>query len=146
MVWDKSYGHREFHEEPDERIADHGSFHDCANAVGAAIAKISGQIDVVKVLEGLDEDKVVEEVCSEARKMAIAAGAGPESVRIVTIDNMPLEYVQMRATRLIVRAVSGNSRDPPSCKSMLIGLSTRRERSTKKPCCITRPRGASMNW
>ncbi|KIX01409.1 uncharacterized protein Z518_09135 [Rhinocladiella mackenziei CBS 650.93] len=78
--------------------------HDCANAVGAAIAKISGQIDVVKVLEGLDEEKVVEDVCSEAKKLAIDAGADPESVKIVTIENMPLQYVQMRATRLIIRA------------------------------------------
>ncbi|EXJ83126.1 hypothetical protein A1O1_06745 [Capronia coronata CBS 617.96] len=79
-------------------------FHDCANAVGAAIAKISGQVDVVKVLEGLDEDKVVEEVCAEAKKIAIDAGADPESIKIVTIENMPLQYVQMRATRLIIRA------------------------------------------
>lgn len=80
-------------------------FHDCANAVGAAIAKISGQIDVVKVLEGLDEDKVVEEVCSEATKSAIASGADPDSVSIVAIENMPLQYVQMRASRIVVRAV-----------------------------------------
>ncbi|EXJ67931.1 uncharacterized protein A1O5_08545 [Cladophialophora psammophila CBS 110553] len=79
-------------------------FHDCANAVGAAIAKISGQIDVVKVLEGLDEDKVVEEVCSEAKKMAIDSGADPKSVTVVAIENMPLQYVQMRASRIVVRA------------------------------------------
>ncbi|KEF56832.1 uncharacterized protein A1O9_07022 [Exophiala aquamarina CBS 119918] len=79
-------------------------YHDCANAVGAAIAKISGQIDVVKVLEGLDEDEVVEGICSEARKMAIEGGAEPASVKIVTVENMPLEYVQMRASRIVVRA------------------------------------------
>jgi hypothetical protein len=81
-------------------------FHDCANAVGAAIAKISGQIDIVKVLENKDEDTVVKEVCEETKQMAIDAGADPESVRIVTIENMPLQYVTMRATRLIIRAVS----------------------------------------
>nr|KAK5438916.1 hypothetical protein LTR18_008351 [Exophiala xenobiotica] len=79
-------------------------FHDCANAVGAAIAKISGQIDIVKVLENKDEDTVVKEVCEETKQMAIDAGADPESVRIVTIENMPLQYVTMRATRLIIRA------------------------------------------
>ncbi|KAH0845037.1 hypothetical protein AYO21_01700 [Fonsecaea monophora] len=79
-------------------------FHDCANAVGAAIAKISGQVDVVKVLEGLDEDKVVEEVCKDAKNIAIASGADPESVTIVAIENMPLQYVQMRASRIVVRA------------------------------------------
>jgi len=48
---------------------------------------------------------VIEGVCSEARKMAIEAGAEPASVKIVTIENMPLEYVQMRASRIVVRAV-----------------------------------------
>jgi hypothetical protein len=49
---------------------------------------------------------VVKEVCEETKQMAIDAGADPESVRIVTIENMPLQYVTMRATRLIIRAVS----------------------------------------
>lgn len=93
--------------EPQERLlTPHARFHDCANAVGAAIARISGQIDVVKVLEGQDEDKVVEEVCEEAKRIAIDSGADPESVTIVTIENMPLQYVQMRASRIVVRAVS----------------------------------------
>jgi hypothetical protein len=88
------------------RYANIARYHDCANAVGAAIAKISGQIDVVKVLEGVDEEKVVEEVCTEAKNLAVASGADPGSVSIVAIENMPLQYVQMRASRIVVRAVS----------------------------------------
>ncbi|KAJ9137866.1 Hydantoin utilization protein A [Pleurostoma richardsiae] len=79
-------------------------FHDCANAVGAAIARVSGQVDIVKVMEGLDEDVVVEEVCEEAKRMAVAAGADPAKVKVTEVENLPLQYVQMRATRLIVKA------------------------------------------
>ncbi|KAK5128089.1 hypothetical protein LTR85_005206 [Meristemomyces frigidus] len=89
-------------------------FHDCANAVGAAIARVSGQIDIVKVLEGLDEDKVIEEVCAEARQRAIDAGADPANVKITEIENLPLQYVQMRASRLVVKAAG-----PLSAKSLL---------------------------
>lgn len=87
-------------------MTDDFRFHDCANAVGAAIAKVSGQVDVVEVLEGRDEDEVVATACEDAKKRAVEAGADPARVEIVSIDNMPLEYVAMKATRLIIRAVS----------------------------------------
>lgn len=80
-------------------------FHDCANAVGAAIAKVSGSIDVIKVMENLDEEEVVNSVCEEAKQRAIEAGADPATVRIIELDNMPLQYVQMRASRIVARAV-----------------------------------------
>jgi hypothetical protein len=48
----------------------------------------------------------VEEVCADTRRAAIDAGADPESVSIVMIESMPLQYVQMRASRIVVRAVS----------------------------------------
>ena len=81
-------------------------FHDCANAVGAAIAKVSGTIDVIKIMENVDEEAVVNSVCEEAKQRAIEAGADPETVKIIELDNMPLQYVQMRATRIVARAVS----------------------------------------
>lgn len=80
-------------------------FHDCANAVGAAIARVSGQIDLVETLEGRDEEQVVAAACEEAKRRAIQAGADPDLVQITSIDNMPLEYTAMKATRLIIRAV-----------------------------------------
>ncbi|KXT17606.1 hypothetical protein AC579_10129 [Pseudocercospora musae] len=95
-------------------------WHDCANAVGAAIAKVSGQVDVVKVLEGVNEDEVVQSVCREAEQRAVNAGADPTKVRITEIDNLPLQYVQIRATRLIVKAAG-----PLSSKSLLKSVSSR---------------------
>lgn len=60
------------------------------------------------MLEGRVEDEVIEEVCEEAKQIAIDSGADPESVTIVTVENMALQYVQMRASRIIVRAVSSS--------------------------------------
>lgn len=79
-------------------------FHDCANAVGAAIARVSGQVDIVKSLEGVDEDTVVEEICEEARQRAIDAGADPAKVKVTSIESLPLQYVQNKAARIMVKA------------------------------------------
>lgn len=86
------------------RLTSVDRFHDCANAVGAAIAKVSGTVDIIKVLEGVNEDEIVEAVCEEAKKRAVDAGADPATVKIIELDNMPLEYVQMRASRIIAKA------------------------------------------
>lgn len=93
-------------------------FHDCANAVGVALARVSGQVDVVKVLEGSDEQKVIDEVCEEARKRAVAAGTDPARVRITEIENMPLQYVQIHAARTVAKAVG------PIAQSPLLELTT----------------------
>lgn len=84
----------------------HVRFHDCANAVGAAISKVSGDVDVIEVLEGRDEEAVVAAACEEAKRKAIEVGADEDLVQVVSVEAMPLEYVQMRAARLVVRAVS----------------------------------------
>ncbi|RFU34899.1 hypothetical protein B7463_g1495, partial [Scytalidium lignicola] len=86
-------------------------FHDCANAVGAAMAKVSGEMDVVRVLEGHDETKIIEEVSNQAIEKAVAAGADRSTVRIVGIENMPLQYTAMKATRLVIKAAGQLSRD-----------------------------------
>ena len=71
------------------------------------MAKVSGEVDVVKILEGSNEDDIITEVSAAAIKKAIQAGADPKTVKVVSIDNMPLQYVSVRATRLVIKAVSG---------------------------------------
>lgn len=79
--------------------------HDAANAVGAAIAKVAGEVDVIEILDGKDEKVVLASACAKARKAAIDAGADKDDVRIVAIDKIPLQYTNNRATRIIVKAV-----------------------------------------
>ncbi|KAH7024574.1 uncharacterized protein B0I36DRAFT_416023 [Microdochium trichocladiopsis] len=112
-------------------------FHDCANAVGAAIAKVSGQVDTVEVLEGRDEKEVVAAACEEAKQKAIEAGADPLYVEVTSVENMPLEYVAMKATRLIIRAAG------PLSKTALL-VSGRYESTTTHADDITEHQKASI--
>lgn len=76
-----------------------------ANAVGAAIGKVSGEVDVIEILEGRDEKAVVAATCQKAIDIAIQKGAAPEDVRIVEVNKMPLQYVDNGAMRIQIRAV-----------------------------------------
>ncbi|KAK2756052.1 hydantoinase [Colletotrichum kahawae] len=76
-----------------------------ANAVGAAIGKISGEVDVIEILEGRDEKAVVAATCQKAVDIAVQKGAAADDVRIVEVNKMPLQYVDNGAMRIQVRAV-----------------------------------------
>ena len=79
--------------------------HDSANAVGAAIAKVAGEIDVIEILAGRDENAAVEAARKTAIETAIANGADEADVRIVDIKKIPLQYVNNKATRFVLKAV-----------------------------------------
>ncbi|KAF4448575.1 hypothetical protein F53441_8052 [Fusarium austroafricanum] len=76
-----------------------------ANAVGAAIAKVSGEIDIVEIPEGRSEKEIVDAACAKAIDLAIAKGAAKNDVKIVEINKMPLQYMSNGAMRIQVRAV-----------------------------------------
>ncbi|KAG6358264.1 hypothetical protein INS49_014148 [Diaporthe citri] len=71
-----------------------------ANAVGAAIGKVSGEVDVIEILEGRDEKAVVSATCQKAIDIAIQKGAAPDDVRVVEVNKMPLQYVDNGAMRI----------------------------------------------
>lgn len=79
--------------------------HDSANAVGAAIAKVAGEIDIIEILADRDERMVLEGAKRMAVEVAVARGADREDVKIVEVDQIPLQYVTNRATRLVIKAV-----------------------------------------
>ncbi|KAJ4248732.1 hypothetical protein NW762_012570 [Fusarium torreyae] len=76
-----------------------------ANAVGAAIAKVSGEIDTVEIPEGRSEKAVVDAACAKAIDLAISKGAAKNDVKIVEVNKMPLQYMPNGAIRIQVRAV-----------------------------------------
>ncbi|KAE8154823.1 hypothetical protein BDV25DRAFT_170974 [Aspergillus avenaceus] len=88
-----------------------------ANAVGAAIAKVSGSIDVIEILEGMSETAVVQTACEKAIHQAVLKGASKDTVQIVEINKMPLQYASNGAIRLQIRAVGQlaipNDQSPP---------------------------------
>ena len=76
-----------------------------ANAIGAAIAQVGGEVDRVFSLDGLSRDDALDEAKREASGKAIAAGADPDSVEIVDVEEVPLAYLPSNATRIRVKAV-----------------------------------------
>ena len=76
-----------------------------ANAMGAAIAQAGGEIDRVFSMDGSSRDAVLEEARADATARAIAAGADPESVTIVEVDEIPLTYMPGNEVRIRVKAV-----------------------------------------
>jgi N-methylhydantoinase A/oxoprolinase/acetone carboxylase beta subunit len=76
-----------------------------ANAIGASIAQVGGEIDKVYAIEPGRRDEAIAEVRAEAVDKAIAAGAAPQSVTIVDFDEVPIPYLPGNATRIRVKAV-----------------------------------------
>ena len=77
----------------------------CANAVGAAIAQISGEVDRIYMLSGSSREEALADAKEKATEAAIAAGARADSVAIVDIEDVPLAYIPGNATRVRVKAV-----------------------------------------
>jgi N-methylhydantoinase A/oxoprolinase/acetone carboxylase beta subunit len=80
-------------------------YYPVANAVGAAIAQISGEIDRVYALADLSREKALGDAKAEATRRAVEAGADPASVQIVDVEEVPLAYLPSNATRIHVKAV-----------------------------------------
>ncbi len=76
-----------------------------ANAIGAAIAQVGGQVERVYSLESGSREEAITDCTAAAIKQAVAAGADPESVEVVDVEEVPLTYVPSNATRVRVKAV-----------------------------------------
>lgn len=76
-----------------------------ANAIGAAIAQVGGEVDRVYAIEPGRRDAVVDEARQEAVDRAVAAGAETAGVRIVDFDEVPIPYLPGNATRIRCKAV-----------------------------------------
>ena len=82
-------------------------YHDCANAIGAAIAQVSGEVDRIYPVDGRTHtrDSALTAARDEATSRAIAAGADPATVAIVEVEELPLAYLPSNALRVRVKAV-----------------------------------------
>lgn len=62
-----------------------------ANAIGAAIARVSAVVDMVKSTESKSTNSILEEISKLAIERTVAAGALKESVEVVEKDTLPLQ-------------------------------------------------------
>ncbi len=75
-----------------------------ANAIGAAIAKVGGEVDQIWSLNGNTRNQAIKEAKNKAIEEAVKAGADPKTVKIVDIEETPLAYLPVEALRIKVKA------------------------------------------
>jgi hypothetical protein len=89
-----------------------------ANAIGAAIAQVGGEVERVYSLEKLSREKALQDAKDEATAKAVAAGASASSVRVMDVEEVGLAYLPGNAVRIKVKAVGdlelGRERVAPS--------------------------------
>lgn len=76
-----------------------------ANAIGAAIAQVGGEVDRIFAIGAQTRDEVLDQAKREAVDQAAAAGAHPQSVQVVEVDEVPIAYLPGNAVRIRVKAV-----------------------------------------
>jgi N-methylhydantoinase A/oxoprolinase/acetone carboxylase beta subunit len=75
----------------------------CANAVGAAIAQVSGEVD--QVFQGLTRDAALSQARAIAERRAVDAGAAAASLTLVEAEDIPIAYLPGNAIRARVKVV-----------------------------------------
>src|SRR5689334_9115913 len=76
---------------------------DCANAVGAAIAQVSGECD--QIFKDLSRAEALSAAQGIANDRAVAAGAARASLKTIESEDMPLAYLPGNSVRVRVRVV-----------------------------------------
>lgn len=75
-----------------------------ANAIGAAIASVSGHVDRIFHFGAGGRAAALDEASQDARDHAVAAGADPDTVQIVELEEIPLAYLTSPAVRIRAKA------------------------------------------
>jgi len=76
---------------------------DCANAVGAAIAQVSGECD--QIFKDLSRVEAISAAQGIANDRAVAAGAARATLSTIESEDMPLAYLPGNSVRVRVRVV-----------------------------------------
>src|SRR6185312_4166285 len=76
---------------------------DCANAVGAAIAQVSGECD--QIFKDLTRVGAIAAAQGIANDRAVAAGADRKTLQTIESEDMPLAYLPGNSVRVRVRVV-----------------------------------------
>ena len=76
---------------------------DVANAVGAAIAQVSGEVD--QIFSGLTRDQAMSEARQLAEERAVHAGADPATLKLVEIEDLPIAYLPGDSIRVRARVI-----------------------------------------
>ena len=75
-----------------------------ANAIGSAISKVSGTYEQLVDYNELPREQALERAKAEAAELAVAAGAVRETVEIIDVEDVPLQYYPGNTCRVKVKA------------------------------------------
>ncbi len=78
---------------------------EAANAVGAAIAQTSGEVDRIYSLDAMTREAALADAEGEARRKAAAAGAREDTIVVTEREDVPLAYLRGNATRVRVKVI-----------------------------------------
>lgn len=81
----------------------HVPHHEVANAVGAAMAQISGETD--RIYRDMDREDAIAAAREAAIAAAVEAGADAATIKVIDVEDLPLSYLPGRAIRTRVRVV-----------------------------------------
>ncbi|MBJ89304.1 MAG: hydantoinase subunit beta [Woeseia sp.] len=76
-----------------------------ANAVGAALAQVGGEAEILYSRTGGDRTGAHEEVKQQAREKAISMGADEQSVQIISMEETTLAYMADESVRVKAKAI-----------------------------------------
>ena len=76
---------------------------DCANAVGAAIAQVSGECD--QIFKDMNRRDAIDAAQAIANDRAVTAGADRKTLATIDSEDMPLAYLPGNSVRVRVRVV-----------------------------------------
>jgi N-methylhydantoinase A/oxoprolinase/acetone carboxylase beta subunit len=74
-----------------------------ANAIGAAIAQVSGEVD--QIFSQCSRNGAIDQATAIARQRAISAGADDATLLVTDVEDLPLAYLPGDARRVRVRVV-----------------------------------------
>ena len=75
-----------------------------ANAIGAAISKVSGNYEQLVDYNEIPRETALQKAKEEAAKLACEAGALPDTIEIIDVEDVPLAYYPGNTCRVKVRA------------------------------------------
>jgi N-methylhydantoinase A/oxoprolinase/acetone carboxylase beta subunit len=83
-----------------------------ANAVGAAIAQVSGEVD--QIFQDLPREAAIAESRRIAERRAVSGGADGATLQVVEVEDLPLAYLPGNSLRVRVRVVGELAEGSPN--------------------------------
>lgn len=75
-----------------------------ANAIGSAISKVSGTYEQLVDYDRIPRDEALTKARADAVELAVAAGAIRETVEIIDVEDVPLQYYPGNTARVKIKA------------------------------------------